>query len=92
MRGVNRQVFTIVKIHDQREITGPRRTIKILSENEASDDLNFLRQSRQVFQGLLALLGIAAVLPTMDMTLHKAGQISKAVSLAPDPLPFGSAG
>jgi prepilin-type N-terminal cleavage/methylation domain-containing protein len=31
---------------------------------------------------VFALLGIASVLPTMDMTLHKAGQISKAVSLA----------
>ncbi|MFB3816675.1 MAG: hypothetical protein ACE147_03325 [Candidatus Methylomirabilales bacterium] len=31
---------------------------------------------------LVALLGIAAVLPVADMTLHKSGQISKAVSLA----------
>lgn len=31
---------------------------------------------------IVALLGIAAVLPTADMTLHQAGQISKAVSLA----------
>jgi len=29
-----------------------------------------------------ALVGIAAVLPTADMTLHQAGQISKAASLA----------
>ncbi len=29
-----------------------------------------------------ALVGIAAVLPTADMTLHRAGQISKAASLA----------
>ncbi len=31
---------------------------------------------------LVSLLGIAAVLPTADMSLHQAGQISKAVSLA----------
>jgi hypothetical protein len=31
---------------------------------------------------VVALLGIAAVLPVADMTLHKSGQISKAVSLA----------
>ncbi len=31
---------------------------------------------------IVALLGIAAVLPTADMTLHQAGQSSKAVSLA----------
>lgn len=31
---------------------------------------------------VVALLGIAAVLPTADMTLHQAGQTSKAVSLA----------
>lgn len=31
---------------------------------------------------IVALLGIAAVLPTADMNLHQAGQISKAVSLA----------
>ena len=30
---------------------------------------------------VVALLGIAAVLPTADMTLHQAGQISKAVAL-----------
>lgn len=30
---------------------------------------------------VVALLGIAAMLPTADMTLHLAGQISKAVSL-----------
>jgi type II secretory pathway pseudopilin PulG len=29
-----------------------------------------------------ALLGIASVLPTADMTLHRAGQVSKAVALA----------
>lgn len=31
---------------------------------------------------VVALLGIAAVLPTADMSLHQSGQISKAVSLA----------
>lgn len=31
---------------------------------------------------IVSLLGIAAVLPTADMSLHQAGQISKAVSLA----------
>lgn len=31
---------------------------------------------------VVALLGIAAVLPTADMSLHQAGQISKAVALA----------
>lgn len=31
---------------------------------------------------VVALLGIAAVLPTADLSLHQAGQISKAVSLA----------
>jgi len=31
---------------------------------------------------IVALLGIAAVLPTADMTLHQSGQISKAISLA----------
>lgn len=31
---------------------------------------------------VVALLGIAAVLPTADMSVHQAGQISKAVSLA----------
>lgn len=31
---------------------------------------------------VVALLGIAAVLPTADMTLHQSGQVSKAVSLA----------
>jgi prepilin-type N-terminal cleavage/methylation domain-containing protein len=31
---------------------------------------------------VVALLGIASVLPTADVTLHQAGQISKAVSLA----------
>lgn len=31
---------------------------------------------------LVALLGIAAVLPTADLSLHQAGQISKAVALA----------
>lgn len=31
---------------------------------------------------IVSLLGIAAVLPTADMTLHQGGQISKAVSLA----------
>ncbi|MBI2164175.1 MAG: prepilin-type N-terminal cleavage/methylation domain-containing protein, partial [candidate division NC10 bacterium] len=30
---------------------------------------------------VVALLGIAAVLPTADMSLHQAGQISKAVAL-----------
>lgn len=31
---------------------------------------------------VVALLGIAAVLPVADMTLHQSGQVSKAVSLA----------
>ena len=31
---------------------------------------------------VVALLGIAAVLPTADMSLHQSGQVSKAVSLA----------
>jgi prepilin-type N-terminal cleavage/methylation domain-containing protein len=31
---------------------------------------------------VVALLGIASVLPTADMSLHQSGQISKAVSLA----------
>ena len=31
---------------------------------------------------IVALLGIAAVMPTADMSLHQAGQTSKAVSLA----------
>jgi type II secretory pathway pseudopilin PulG len=31
---------------------------------------------------IVALLGIAAVMPTADMTLHQAGQASKAISLA----------
>lgn len=31
---------------------------------------------------VVALLGIASVLPTANMTLHRAGQISKAVALA----------
>ncbi|MBI4736367.1 MAG: prepilin-type N-terminal cleavage/methylation domain-containing protein, partial [candidate division NC10 bacterium] len=31
---------------------------------------------------VVALLGIAAVLPTADLSLHQAGQISKAVALA----------
>lgn len=31
---------------------------------------------------VVALLGIAAVLPTADMSLHMSGQISKAISLA----------
>ena len=31
---------------------------------------------------VVALLGIATVLPTADLSLHQAGQISKAVALA----------
>jgi len=35
---------------------------------------------------VVALLGIASVLPTADMTLHRSGQITKAISLAQEML------